>query len=125
MKKLIILSFLIALLIGPAVALNPNNSDDILGEWKYEVEAAPYGYEAGILVFYRTEGKLLGKVLLNQNDKIELQNVSFTEGELKFGLYVENDYVSIKAKIDGNKLDGTVSTPEGPKKIKAEKIVKE
>ena len=125
MKKLITLMVLIALLIGPAFASNTTTPDDVLGEWKYEVEAAPYGYEAGTLVFYRTEGKLLGKVLLNQNDKIELQNVSFIEGELKFGLYVENDYVSIKAKIDGNKLDGTVSTPEGPKKIKAEKIVKE
>ncbi len=125
MKKLFTLAFLITLLSGSVFSSNYSKSDDILGEWKYEVDAAPYGYEAGTLVFYMTEGKLLGKVLLNQNDKIELQNVSFVEGELKFGLYVENDYVSIKATIDGNKLDGTVSTPEGPKKIKAEKIVKE
>ncbi|WP_340113993.1 hypothetical protein [Maribellus mangrovi] len=125
MKKLIGLSLLFVLIGTACLARNSNESDELLGKWKYQVESAPYGYEAGTLVFSASEGKLLGKVLLAENNKIDLQNVSYAEGELKFGLYVDYDYITIKAKIQGDKLEGTVNSPEGPMKITAKKIIKE
>lgn len=125
MKKLIGLSLLFVLIGTACLAINTDKSDEVVGEWKYQVESAPYGYEAGTLVFSVSEGKLLGKVLLAENNKIDLQNVSYAEGELKFGLYVDYDYVTIKAKIKENKLEGSVDTPEGPMKITAKKVIKE
>jgi hypothetical protein len=43
---------------------------------------------------------------------------------LKFGLYVEYEYISGKVEIDGNKMRGTVSTPDGDVPITAEKVKK-
>jgi hypothetical protein len=125
MKKLIALTFLFGIIVGTCPAANANETDELLGKWKYQVESAPYGYEAGTLVFSLSDAELNGKVLLGDNNEIKLQDVSYKDGELKFGLYVDYDYVSIKAKITGNKLNGTVNTPEGPMKIVAEKEVKQ
>lgn len=121
MKKLMILTFLFAVVIGSANAVVSQASKDVVGNWKYEVPTAPYGYEKGTLVITEKEGKLAGEVKFADGYKIDLKDVTYEEGVLKCGLYVDYEYVSVKAKIEGTKMTGTVNTPEGEMKITAEK----
>ena len=122
MKKLMILTFLFAVVIGSANAVVSQASKDVVGNWKYEVPSAPYGYEKGTLVFSEKDGKLVGEVKFADGYKIDIKDVKMEEGGvLKCGLYVDYEYVSVKAKIEGTKMTGTVNTPEGEMKLTAEK----
>ena len=121
MKKLLVFAFLLAIVAGTVNAAVAGNKD-VVGEWKYEVPSAPYGYEAGTLVISEKEGKLAGHVKFEDGYKIELKNLTYADGVLKCGLYVDYEYVSIKAKVDGKTLSGGVDTPEGEMKITAKKV---
>jgi hypothetical protein len=121
MKKLMILTFLFAVVIGSANAVVSPASKDVVGNWKYEVPSAPYGYDKGTLVITEKEGKLAGEVKFADGYKITMKDVTYEEGVLKCGLYVDYEYVSVKAKIEGNKMTGTVNSPDGEMKITAEK----
>jgi len=122
MKKLLVFAFLIAIVAGTVNAAVGAGNNDVIGEWKYEVPSAPYGYEKGTLVINEKEGKLAGHVKFEDGYKIELKNLTYGEGVLKCGLYVDYEYVSIKAKVEGKKLTGAVDTPEGEMKITASKV---
>jgi hypothetical protein len=120
MKKLMLFTLLLAMAAFTANAATGNN--DVIGEWKYEVPTAPYGYEAGTLLIAEKEGNLAGEVKFADGYKIELKNVSYTDGEFKCGLYVDYEYISIKAKVENKNMTGTVETPEGEMKITAKKV---
>ena len=122
MKKLLIFAFLVAIVAGTVNAGVATSNKDVTGEWKYEVPSAPYGYEKGTLVINEKEGKLVGEVKFEDGYKIELKNLSFAEGVFKCGLYVDYEYVSIKAKISGKDMTGAVDTPEGEMKLTAKKV---
>lgn len=122
MKKLFVIAFLMAVVSGTVFASVTQNNKEVVGEWKYEVPTAPYGYEKGVLVFNEKEGKLVGEVKFEDGYKIELKNITYTENTVTCGLYVDYEYVSVKAKVDGKKMTGAVNTPEGEMKITAEKI---
>lgn len=122
MKKLVIFSFLVAVFASNVSAVVGMANKDVTGEWKYEVPSAPYGYEKGTLILEEKEGKLVGQIKFEDGYNIELKNVTYADSTLKCGLYVDYEYVSIKAKIAGKKLMGTVDTPEGEMKITASKI---
>ena len=122
MKKLLVFALLVAMVAGTVNAAVATGNADVVGEWKYEVPTAPYGYEAGTLVITEKEGKLGGQVKFEDGYKIDLKNVTFAEGVLKCGLYVDYEYVSIKAKVSGKELTGAVDSPEGEMKITAKKI---
>lgn len=122
MKKLLAFTFLFAIVLGSVNFATAKENKDVTGEWKYEVPTAPYGYEAGTLIISEKEGKLAGEVKFEDGYKIELKNLTYTDGTFKCGLYVDYEYVSIKAKIDGKNMTGNVDTPEGEMKLTAKKI---
>lgn len=122
MKKLMILSFLFVVVFGSSKAAVSQASNELVGSWKYEVPSAPYGYEKGTLSFTEKDGKLVGEVKFADGYKIDMKDVKMEEGGvLKCGLYVDYEHVSVKAKIEGTKMTGTVNTPEGEMKLTAEK----
>lgn len=121
MKKFLVVAFLLAIVSGNAIASVTPANNDVVGEWKYEVPTAPYGYESGTIILSEKEGKLVGEVKLNDGYKIDLKNVTYADGVFKCGLYVDYEYVSIKAKIEGKTLTGAVDTPEGEMKMTAKK----
>jgi len=121
MKRLIILSLFVAMFAGVVNAAVSQSNKEIIGEWKYEVPAAPYGYEKGVLVLSEKEGKLAGEVKFADGYKIELKNITYAESVFKCGLYVDYEYVSINAKVDGNNMKGAVKTPEGEMPLTASK----
>ena len=119
LKTLILTIFLISGTFMFSKAGTANK--EVIGNWKYEVPTAPYGYEKGTLTFSEKEGNLAGEVKFADGYKIELKNISFENGVLKCGLYVDYEYVSVKANVENKKLTGTVQTPEGELKLTAEK----
>ncbi|WP_321375154.1 hypothetical protein [uncultured Draconibacterium sp.] len=122
MKRLTLLLFVLALTGMYSIASEHPGNKEILGEWKYEVPSAPYGYNAGNLVFEEQEGALKGFVKLEGNNKIDLQDLTYEEGVLKCGLYVDYNYVSLKINVDGEEMKGVVNTPEGAMPITAKKV---
>lgn len=122
MKKLLVFAFLVAIFAGNVNAAVGQANSDVVGEWKYEVPSAPYGYEAGTLVIAEKEGKLTGQVKFEDGYKIELKNVTYADGVMKCGLYVDYEYVSIKTKVSGKEMTGGVDTPEGEMKLTAKKV---
>lgn len=122
MKKLLAFIFFVAIVAGTVNAKSANDNKEVTGEWKYEAPTAPYGYAAGVLVFKEKDGKLVGEVKFSDDYKIDLKDITYTEGQLKCGLYVDYNYVTIKAKIENELLNGTVDTPDGVMKITAKKM---
>ncbi len=121
MKKFMIIAFLFAIVTGSLNAAVSQADKDVVGNWKYEVPSAPYGYEKGTLVFSEKEGKLAGEVKFADGYKIDMKNVTYEAGVLKCGLYVDYEYVSVNAKIESGKMTGVVNTPDGEMKLSAEK----
>lgn len=124
MKKLIILTFLLAIIAGSFDASAKVRKKDVIGDWKYEVPTAPYGFETGVLAFFEKNGKLAGELQLTDGSKMGLENVKLEKDVLSFSLYVEGGYVSVSSKIDGENLTGTVDTPDGEMKLTAKKVKK-
>jgi len=124
MKKLIILTVLLTIVAGSFDASAKVRKKDVIGDWKYEVPTAPYGFETGILAFFEKNGKLDGELKLTDGSKISLEQVKLEKDVLSFGLYVEGGFVTVNTKIDGESLTGTVDSPDGELKLTAKKIKK-
>jgi len=121
MKKGLILTVLFAFVVSLNAVVAQNDKKDVVGNWKYEVPSAPYGYEKGSLVISEKEGKLAGEVKFADGYKIDMKTVAYEGGVLKCGLYVDYNYVSLKGKVEGIKIAGSVDTPDGELKLTAEK----
>lgn len=52
-----------------------------------------------------------------------MKDVVYQEGVLKCSVSIDYEQVTVKAKLDGSKLTGTVSSSEGEMKLTAEKIL--
>ncbi|QIA07843.1 hypothetical protein [Draconibacterium halophilum] len=122
MKKLLLFVFVLFLTGNLAQATEVKTNDDVIGEWKYEVPSAPYGYNAGTIVIEEKEGQLAGHIKLDDGYKIDLKEIAYSEEGLKCGLYVDYNYVTLKLKVDGENMKGMVSTPEGEMPITAKKV---
>ena len=121
MKKLIIFTFALALIATSFDASAKVRKKHLLGDWKYEVPTAPYGYDTGTFKFFETEGELDGELILSGGAKVDLSDVKLEKDMVSFSLYVEGGYVNVKAKIDGKTMSGSVATMEGDMKMTATK----
>jgi hypothetical protein len=122
MKKVIVLKLLVAFFTGSVYAAVASDNKEIVGTWKWENPTAGYGYDKGTLAISEKEGKLLGQVIYEDGFKIGMKNMSYAEGVLKFGIYVDYEYIGVKGKVDEKKMAGTVDSPEGETKFTATKI---
>nr|WP_319570852.1 hypothetical protein [uncultured Draconibacterium sp.] len=122
MKKLMFFVFIFVAATITVNASNSSNNKEVIGEWKYEVPNAPYGYNAGTIVIEEKESKLTGYTKLEDGYKIDLKNVTYEDGILKFGLYVDYDYVTLKINVKGEEMKGIVNSPEGEIPFTAQKV---
>jgi hypothetical protein len=122
MKKVIVLSFLFAIVLGAANAAMLSNNKDVTGEWKYEVPSAEPGYDKGTIVISENEGKLAGQVIYEYGSKINLNDVKYADGVLQFGIMVEYESFTVKANIEGKKLEGKVIHAQGEMEITGKKV---
>jgi hypothetical protein len=112
--------------IAAFVAISTNagvDQDDkgLVGEWKFEVPSAPYGYEKGTLYFFEKDNKLEGEVEFGESYKTKLTNLRYVEDSIKCNLYVDNEHVDVKAKVKGEKIRGVANTSIGVMTFTAEK----
>lgn len=125
MKKLIVFAVVVAAFASMSFSTNSGHPKILIGNWKYVVTTAPPGLDSGTIVFSEKEGKLVGQIEAANGTKMEMKAISFENDELKFSVYVDYDYVSIKATVKGKELKGTVNSPEGEMQLTAQKQVKE
>ena len=121
MKKLLFITLFFVAVTGSLQAAVSQGNEDVVGEWNYEVPTAPYGYEKGVLILTEKEGQLAGQVKFADGYKIELKNLTYADKVFKCGLYIDYDYISLTAKIEGKKMTGTAKTPDGDMKLSADK----
>lgn len=122
MKKLMILVLMMTLVTVTTKNLRAADNKKVVGEWKFAAPTAPYGYEKGTIVFTEKDGSLAGEVKMTDGYKIELKKIVYKENTLTFGLYVDYEYVSITAKLEGKKMTGTAFSSEDDIKLTAEKV---
>jgi hypothetical protein len=122
MKKMLVLAFLAAMFTGTIYAIPVNKNSDVLGEWKFESPHAPYGYNKGSIVILEKEGALAGEIKFADGTKVEMKNVSYEEGVLKFNISVEYNNIPIKATFEGKKMKGSANTPDGDLPFEATKL---
>ncbi len=126
MKKLIILTFLLALVtVSFDASAKKVKTKDLVGEWKYEAPSAPYGYDTGILAFSEEDKQLVGSLNFTDGTKVKLESVKLEKDVLTFSAYVAGGYVDINLKVEGETLKGVVNTPEGDMQMTATKTAKE
>lgn len=124
MKNLFILAIFALMGFLNQVHAAHANQSDVAGEWKYEVPQAPYGYQEGILILTETENKLEGEVKFSDGYKVSLKEISFQNGKLKFGLYIDYEYISVEADLTNAEMKGFVNSPEGKMGLTAKKVKK-
>lgn len=120
MRKLLLI-FAIILISG---YLSANDFSKLLGTWNYKVEYAPQGYDKGQMVFAEKEGKVVGEVKI-EGYSIPVKNLEVVEGEYKFGVEIDYGLIPVYIKIEGDKLTGRASTPEGDMPVTGTKVVEE
>jgi hypothetical protein len=122
MKKLFVFAFFIVLIAVTSNAAVITDNNDVVGEWKYEVSNAPYGYQKGILSISEKENELSGEVKFSDGYKVKLKEISYEGDTLKMGLYIDYEYITVKAGVEEETMTGIVRTPDGNMKLTAEKI---
>jgi hypothetical protein len=121
MKKMLVFACIAAFV---AISTNAGVDQDykgLVGEWKFEVPSAPYGYEKGMLSFFEKDNKLEGEVKFGEGNKIKLTHLRHANDSIKCNLYVDNEHVDVKAKVEGEKIQGVANTSIGVMTFTAEK----
>jgi hypothetical protein len=124
MKKMYSLSLLLMIIVLTASAASILAKKDIMGDWKYEVTTAPEGYQKGVITLTENKSVLVGEVMFDSGYKVQFRTVTIEGETLKVELYVENENVTLIAKIVGGKMEGTVDSSQGKMIFKAEKKLK-
>ncbi|MDO5524127.1 MAG: hypothetical protein Q4G48_08815 [Bacteroidia bacterium] len=122
MRKLFVI-FGWLFIAGIFFGVNAQSNKTVVGEWKYSVPQAPYGYEKGVISLVEKEKTLSGDLIFDSGYKVKLSSVSLKADTLRMGVYVESEYVAVVSKVKGNKMEGTVDSSQGKMNLKAEKIV--
>ena len=120
-----VLNIVVLLLVAAFLChAHAQNNKSVLGEWKYTVSDAPYGYDRGVVVISEKDKALLGEVKFDSGYSIKLSDLSFKNDTLKANAFVEGQNISLIAKVAGYQMNGTVDTPQGKLKLTGEKLKK-
>jgi hypothetical protein len=121
MKKLFSLYLFLGIIAGTVNASSVLDKHDVIGEWKYEVASAPYGYQKGVISLTEKKNVLEGEVTFESGYKIQLKTVTIEGDTLRLGLNVDYEPITVTAKITEGKMEGTVDSSQGKMPLKAEK----
>lgn len=94
---------------------------EIVGEWKYKVAQAPYGYDTGVISIKEDKKDLIGEVIFDSGYKVKLQSVDFKNDTLRVGVYIDSEYINILSLVKGNTLEGTIDSSQGKMNLIAER----
>ena len=126
MKKIVSLAMLLLFSISLTNAQTAKSKKDPTGNWKFEAPLAPEGYTTGNITIGLAEKKYTVTISMPGSDyKIKSENVKFENDSLKFSVYVEDENVVVKMKMeDAVKMTGAASTSEGVIPLTAAKQTK-
>lgn len=85
---------------------------DPVGTWSYKAPSAPEGYGAGDIVITRDKEVYTATLKLGDYE-IKGTGVKYEKEVLTFKVYIEGEYVSVKATFTADSLKGTASYSEG------------
>ncbi|MFN8205959.1 MAG: hypothetical protein U0T82_00925 [Bacteroidales bacterium] len=117
MKKMILSLLLLVVIIPVRFSLADEKNKDIIGNWKCEVNSAPYEYSKSTLAVTEKDGKLSATVTFENGYVVNVRTITFEKKELTMELYVDYNYIKVTGKLENNKITGTVNTPEGTMNI--------
>ena len=117
-KNGIALGLFLMLVVGNAFA--SGNAKDLVGTWNYEAPYAPYEYSTGKLIFAEAGDKVEGKIKIGEYE-IDMRNVEVDGDNVKFGAYIEGEYVALKITLKKGTFTGTASYSEGSMEVTGEK----
>ncbi len=119
MKKLLIVIFVIGISLPSFAGLQEK---DVVGKWTYKVET-DQGILAGFLKFEIKDGKLVGQVISDDGETLQLTKVEIRDNNILY-FELQPDYEVIKATltVENNKYVGTVAAEGGAMSISGEKV---
>ncbi len=118
MKKILILVFFLSFTLA---GLAQNKPGQIIGNWKYSVDAGGM-YLTGVFHFFEKEGKLTGEILSDDGYTIPMTKIEQKEPN-KFYLEAATDYDTYKITLnfEGDKFSGTGTSYDGDAPITGER----
>lgn len=118
MKKSLLLStlFISVFCLMSSAQTQPDQKKDPVGRWKFDVPAAPEGYQSGTIVIGIAEGKHNAGIIFSNFDyKFPGERVKCTNDSVSFAVNLEGQYVEIKLKMENAvRMSGTAMSPDGP-----------
>jgi hypothetical protein len=124
MKRIMLLMMVAMFAVTALQANEPADKKDFVGDWKFTSQYAPEGFQTGMFVIGEKEGSLTGEIKFADGYSVPVENMAVTDGVLKFSISVDYNDVPITATVEGNKLKGTASSPDGNLPFEAVKVVK-
>ena len=85
---------------------------EIIGSWQLEVEEAPYEFQVGSALFYKSEQKLMLKLVF-EYDEIDNIEVSQKDNTYQFNVEIEYQNIPVKLKLANGVITGVAETPDG------------
>lgn len=85
---------------------------EIVGTWKFKVNDAPYAYQQGEALFYKTDKDLLVKLVFEYSELKDIKVVC-SDDTYSFNVEVEYEQVLVKLQFEDGKLVGKAETYEG------------
>ncbi len=85
---------------------------DVAGRWKM-VANAPDGNAYNVTLVIKDDGGKLAGVMESDRGQMPIANVVYASGELRFDLMLDMGAIPFRLKIDGDKLSGTLTAPDG------------
>lgn len=85
---------------------------DPVGTWSYKAPTAPESYESGDIVIAKDKDLYTASLKFGEY-QVKATGVKYEKEILTFKVYLEGEYISIKATFSADGLKGTASYSEG------------
>ncbi len=99
-------------LIALCLFASASMAADVAGRWKL-VANAPDGNAYHVTLVLKDDGGRLGGVMESDMGQMPVANVVHSGNELRFDLMLDMGPIPFRLKIDGNKVTGTLTAPDG------------
>lgn len=115
MKRIILLSLFIVFGISAINAQKSQIKNNPVGEWKFDAPYAPAGYTSGSIIVASREKKYsLSMAFTGFESKFDGDNLKIEKDSLSFTIFIENENVSVKLKMENDTLiSGKATYSEG------------
>jgi hypothetical protein len=123
MKKELLISLILGILIMSANAVAPDKSA-LIGSWKCIANDVPEEYKNSTINISEKDGKLAGTVKFDNGIEISLNYVKQAGNDVVMSVYVDGNEIIIKGKLADSKITGTADTPDGQVTLSATRIEK-